>query len=101
VSGGYSYTTINSAPEEPTQIGVSFHLDDTAWIRAIGQERERPQLTIRHGHVHADFAPTLGPMTEEDVWIARQLAEQAALYAALVERLKAEQDSRESAGTAA
>jgi hypothetical protein len=101
MNGGYSYTAITSAPEEPTTIGVSFHLDDTAWIRAIGQERERPQLTIRHGHVTADFAPTLGPMTDSDVRIARELAEQAALYAELVERLKAEQDAREQNSTAA
>ncbi|HEY1914614.1 MAG TPA: hypothetical protein VGH27_03470 [Streptosporangiaceae bacterium] len=101
MSGGYSYTTITSAPEEPTRIGVSFYLDDAAWIRAVGEERERPQLSIRHGHVDADFAPTLGPITDTDVRIARQLAEQAALYAGLVERLKANQDAREQAGTAA
>jgi hypothetical protein len=102
VSAGYSYTTITSGPEEPTKIGVSFYLDDAAWIRAFGEERERPQLSIRHGQVDASFTPTLGPITEADVRIARQLADQAALYAALVERLKAEQDARqETTGTAA
>jgi hypothetical protein len=101
VSAGYSYTTITSGPEEPTTIGVSFYLDDAAWIRAIGEGRERPQLSIRHGHVDAVFAPTLGPMTEADVRIARELAEQAAVYAELVERLKTEQDAREQNSTAA
>jgi hypothetical protein len=101
VNGGYSYTTITSAPEEPTRIGVSFYLDDTAWIRAIGQERERPQLSIRHGHVDADFALPPGPITEAGARIARELAEQAVLYADLVERLKAEQDAREQNSTAA
>jgi hypothetical protein len=101
VSAGYSYTTITSAPEEPTRIGVSFYLDDAAWIRAIGEERERPQLSIRHGHVDADFALPPGSITEAGARIARTLADQAALYAAQVERLKAEQDAREEKGTAA
>jgi uncharacterized small protein (DUF1192 family) len=101
MNGGYSYVTIMAAADEPTRIEVSFHLDDSAWVRAYGLDEDRPQLTIRHGDVATTFAPTTGRITEDDVRMARELADRAALYAAGVERLKAEQDAREQTGTAA
>jgi hypothetical protein len=90
VSAGYSYTTISSRAGQPVRIEVSFHLDDEAWIRACGQERDRPQLSVHHGDTGAVFAPTPGHVTQADARIARELAEQAAIYAAEVERLHAE-----------
>jgi hypothetical protein len=101
VSGGYSFTTINSAPHKPTTIGVSFHLDDSAWVRACGLDSGRPQLSISHGEVSARFAPVPDTITQTDVRIAHQLADQAALYATAVERLLAEQDTPKATGTAA
>jgi hypothetical protein len=101
VSGGYSYTTIVAAADEPTRIEVSFHLDDSAWVRAYGLDEDRPQFTIRHGDVATTFAPTPGRITEDDARMARELANQAATYAAGVERLKANQDAREQNSTAA
>jgi hypothetical protein len=100
VTGGYSYTTIMAAADEPTRIEISFHLDDSAWVRAYGLDEDRPQLTIRHGDVAATFAPTMGRITEDDARMARELADRAATYAAGVERLKAEQDAREENGAA-
>jgi hypothetical protein len=94
MTGGYTYTTIRGGPEEAMRIEVSFHLDDAAWIRACGQDGDRPSLAIRHGDVGVDFAPTPGRITEDDVRVARQLADQAAAYAAGVERFKADQDAR-------
>jgi hypothetical protein len=101
VSAGYSYTTINSAPQEPTRIGVSFHLDSTAWIAACGLDNDRPHLTIDHGDVTARIAPIPDAITSTDVRIARRLADQAALYAAAVERVHAQQAAQDATGTAA
>ena len=102
MSAGFSFTSIVSGVDEPTRIEVSFFLDDAAWIGVCGREDDRPQLSIRNGQVSADFAPTPGRITEADARPARELADQAAIYAADVERLKAEQDAcAETAGTAA
>jgi hypothetical protein len=90
-----------SGADEPTRIEVSFHLDDAAWIRAYGLDDDRPQLSIKHGQVSADFSPTPGRITEADARTARELASQAAIYAAEAERLKAEQDAEATADTAA
>jgi len=76
VSAGFSYTTIVSGADEPTRIEVSFRLDDVAWIRAYGLDDDRPQLSIKHGQVGADFSPTPGRITEADARTARELASQ-------------------------
>lgn len=94
MSAGYSYTTISSGAGEPARIQVAFHLDEEAWIRACGQERDRPQLSIYHGDTAAIFAPVPGQVTETDARMARELADQAAIYAAEVERLLAEHTAR-------
>ena len=101
MSAGYSYTTIVSGADEPTRIELSFRLDDAAWIKVCGLDNDQPQLCIRHGHTSVDFMPTAGRVTEADARTARELADQAAIYAANVERLKAEQDARAAADAAA
>jgi hypothetical protein len=100
VSAGYSYTTISSGADEPARIHVSFHLDDEAWIRACGQESGKPQLSIHQGDTGAIFAPVPGQITQTDARLARELADQAAIYAAEVERLHAEHEAK-AANTAA
>jgi hypothetical protein len=101
VSAGYSYTTITSGREEATRIGVSFHLDGISWVRACGLDTDRPQLDIDHGQVTARFSPVPDVISETDVRVARQLADQAALYAAAVERVHAQQAAQDATGTAA
>ena len=102
MSGGYSYATIVSAADEPTRIEVSFYLDDAAEIRVYGLGRDQPHLAVKYGQVGVDFSPTMGRITEADTRVACELASQAAIYAADLERLKAEQDARaEPAGTVA
>ena len=93
MSEGYSYTSIVSGTGEPVRIDVSFYLDDTAWVRACGLGKDRPQLAIRHGDVAASFHPTPDAITRTDARLARELASQAAQYAAEVERLFAEQQA--------
>jgi hypothetical protein len=101
VSGGYSYTSINSEPGKATRIGVSFHLDRAAWIAAVGLDSDRPHLTINHGDVTACIAPVPGPITQEGARIARELADQAALYADALQRLANEHDPQAAADAAA
>ena len=85
--GGYTYTTISAHQGEPTQITVSFYLDQHAWIAVPGIEKDRPHLVISHGHVSVGINPAPGRVTAEDARLARMLADNAATYAAEVERL--------------
>jgi hypothetical protein len=88
MSDGYSYATISASKGEPTRISVSFYLDDRAWIAVCGdQEKGRAHLYISYGDVSVTIAPVPGEVTARDVRIARTLADQAAAYAAEVERL--------------
>jgi hypothetical protein len=88
MSAGYSYTTLSAGPGEPVRVGVSFCLDEQAWIVVCGIEAGRPHLTVEHGDVSVRFAPRSDTViTAEDARIARKLADQAASYAAEVERL--------------
>jgi hypothetical protein len=101
VSEGYTYTTISSGPDGPTRIGMAFYPDHTARIRACGLHNDRPALCIVHGDVDVTFAPTPGPVTATDARLARKLADQAAAYAAEVERLHNEHEAEAAADSAA
>jgi hypothetical protein len=88
MSEGYSYTTISAHPGEPVKVAVSFYLDHHAWIAACGAENGRPHLAVSHGDVAVSIAPARrGEVTAEDARIARELADEAARYAAEIERL--------------
>jgi hypothetical protein len=96
---GYTYTTLSGGPEEPVRVGVSFHLDDRAWICVAGAENGRPHLVIAHGDVSVSVGLAPDQVTAEDARIARHLADQAAEYAAEVERLSAATSMAPEAGT--
>ena len=100
MSGGYTYTTIITRPGEPTRIGVSFYLDADAWITVPGAGTDQPHLTIAHGEVSVRIGPRTDQVTSEDAKIARNLADQAASYAAEIERLAAS-DEADGPGTTA
>jgi hypothetical protein len=89
MSEGYTYTAISTDPGEPGRIGVSFYLDNRAWITFCGQEDGRPQLSVSLGEVGVRICPAPGTATAEDARIARDLASKAADYAAAVEQLAA------------
>jgi hypothetical protein len=90
--GSYTYTTISAHPGEPTRIGVFFYLDEHARISAY-TEAERPFLSVSHGDVSVSISPRAAGLTARDAEIARQFADQAAKYAAEVERRLAVQAS--------
>jgi hypothetical protein len=90
VSEGYSYTTLSAHPGEPVQVGVALHLDERAWIVTCGAGKARPHLAVRLGDVAVSICPASpGNVTEDDARIARRLADEAAKYAAEIERLAA------------
>jgi hypothetical protein len=102
MSEGYTYTTLSAHPGEPVRIGVSFSLDDQAWITVCGAEAGRPHLTVAHGDVSVRFAPcSSAEVTAQDARIARTLADQAASYAAEVERLSGTGNPDDSGAAAA
>jgi hypothetical protein len=101
MSEGYTYTTLSGGPGEPIKVGVSFYLDEQAWITVCGIKAEKPHLTVEHGDVHVRFAPRSDKkITPEDAQMARTLADQAAIYAAEIERLSGTTKA-DSSGTAA
>jgi hypothetical protein len=90
MSEGYTYTTLSSHQGEPVRVGVSFYLDTHAWVAVCGRESGQPRLTVSHGDVSVSIGPASpGQVTEQDARIARSLADQAAAYAAEIERLAA------------
>ncbi|MGI8446090.1 MAG: hypothetical protein ACR2MP_02665 [Streptosporangiaceae bacterium] len=101
MSDGYTYTVITAGPHEPTRIGVSFYLDEHAWITVPGTGSTRPHLHIAHGDVSVSICPRTGTVTAEDVALARNLADEATTYAAEVERLSKRHESGDCGTTAA
>jgi hypothetical protein len=90
MSEGYTYTTLSAHPGEPVKVAVSFYLDQHAWIAACGTGTGRPHLSVSHGDVSVSIAPArTGQVTGQDARLAREVADQAATYAAEVERLAA------------
>lgn len=101
MSDGCTYTTLSAHPGEPVRVGVSFYLDELAWIAVPGIGAGRPHLSISHGDVSVAILPSSPEeITAEDARIARALADNAATYAAEVERLCAARKAS-SPGTAA
>ncbi|MGH3222579.1 MAG: hypothetical protein ACRDPY_28435 [Streptosporangiaceae bacterium] len=101
MSTGYTYTTISAHPGDPVRIGVSFYLDQDAWIVVPGAGTDKPHLTIAHGDVSVHIGPRTDPVTGEDARLARHLAEQAVTYAAEIERLAASSEAARPGTTAA
>jgi hypothetical protein len=98
MSDGYTYTTLNARRGEPARIDLSFHLDGSAWLSVPGDDTDKPHLLISHGDVSARISPAdPDHVTEQDARIARQLADQAAAYAAAIERLAAAQQAGNAA----
>ena len=89
---GYTYTTLSAQPGEPVRVGVSFYLDDAALDR-VCRGRDRQAAPGRGARRCVGDASARSParVTAEDARIARELADQAAEYAAEVERLSAAQ----------
>ncbi|MER7506699.1 hypothetical protein AB0L05_41815 [Nonomuraea pusilla] len=82
------YTYVTTAIDQyGTRLGISFHTPDL-WITVLGIDRQRPVLSVISGEAQMSICTTGGgPVTEQDVTLARQLADAAASYLAECERL--------------
>jgi hypothetical protein len=90
MSDGYSYTTISAHPGEPVKVAVSFYLDHRARIDTYAGGRTAPHLTVQLADVSVSIGPAHpGQVSTEDAQLARRLADEAATYAAEIERLAA------------
>jgi hypothetical protein len=89
MSGGYGFTTISVKSGEPATVGLSLYLDGAAWIEVYGAGAGKPYLNIAVGGASVNIAPQRQGITAADARIARRLADEAAVYAAEIERLSA------------
>ncbi|SEM59914.1 hypothetical protein [Nonomuraea pusilla] len=85
-------TYVTAAIDEyGTRLNVHFYTPDL-WIILLGIDRERPVLSVISGEAQVSICTTGGgPVTEQDVTLARQLADAAASYLAECERLHSAQ----------
>jgi hypothetical protein len=98
MSEGYTYTTLSAHQGKRVKVAVSFYLDEHASITVFGIKTGRPHLSVSHGDVSVSFAPACADQaTEQDARLARTLADEAATYAAEVERLAAAGDPGDAA----
>ena len=101
MSDGYTYTTISARPGERPGSRWRSTSTSTPGSPCPAADEGRPHLHIAHGEVSVSISPPAGTVTAEDVVIARRLADQAAEYAAEIERLREHQQADSSGTTAA
>ncbi|MEU8104594.1 hypothetical protein AB0C18_12835 [Nonomuraea muscovyensis] len=88
---GYSYTTILVRPDEEPRIAVAIHPDERTRVEYY------PAKEDSHAFPRVEYGPvavTIGTrsqsqVTDEHVWVARQLFDAAAGFLADCERLRA------------
>ncbi|MFF5109075.1 hypothetical protein [Streptosporangium sp. NPDC000509] len=80
-----------SIDEDGTRIDLAFYTPDLS-VMALGVGRERPFLNLSSREAQVMISTTGGgPVTEQDVILARQIADAAARYLADCERLRTDQ----------
>jgi hypothetical protein len=98
---GYTYTTLTGRPGEEMRVDTAFYLDENAHIRVVGAGTGRAFLAIDHGAVSVIISPRPDvQLTEQDLTLVRQLADESARLLTEVERIHAEQQTH-TADTAA
>ncbi|MBB2908765.1 hypothetical protein FHS43_000011 [Streptosporangium becharense] len=94
----YTFVTA-SIDEAGTRLGISFRTADLA-VSVLGADRHRPVLDISGLQARVSISTTGGgPVTAQDLTLARQLADAATRYLTACERLHTDQvtDSTASA----
>ena len=102
MSDGYTYTTISARPgERAPDRGVVLPRRARLDHRARHRRRQAAPAHRARRRVGVASARAAETVTAEDVVIARRLADQAAEYAAEIERLAAHQQADDAGPTAA
>jgi hypothetical protein len=94
------YTHITASVDEgTTRLGVSFYTSEMG-VLAYSSERNRPYLGFHTSEANVTISTTgAGPVTDEDVTLAREIHNAAGHYLAECERLHAAQrDNHEQTG---
>ncbi|MGW5262283.1 hypothetical protein ACWEQG_15005 [Microbispora sp. NPDC004025] len=88
--GPYTYVSMSIDPGQRSRIGISFYASITR-ARARVLESGRPYLVLESDEADVTVSSTgAGPVTAEDLDIAREIFNAAARYLADCERLHAE-----------
>ncbi|MDP9863370.1 MULTISPECIES: hypothetical protein [Streptosporangium] len=92
----YTHASV-SLDEHGTQLNVSFHTPEVS-VAVLGAQRERPFLSLSTAEATVTITTTgAGPVTEQDVTLARKIADAAARYLADCERLHTERRAASAA----
>ncbi|MFE3454802.1 hypothetical protein ACFXJ8_38355 [Nonomuraea sp. NPDC059194] len=81
----YTYLTLSMRPGEPSRVGVSFHTVELRAHSCVG-ENGKPYFDLSTSEATVTVS-TAGPVTDQDLTIARDLFNAAARYLADCERL--------------
>ncbi|GIH91176.1 hypothetical protein ACFFMN_09280 [Planobispora siamensis] len=86
----YTYVT-TSIDKDTTRLGIDFYTADL-WVSVLDIGGKRPALTVSSREARVLVSSTGGgPITDQDLRIAREIADAAARYLADCERLHAAQ----------
>jgi hypothetical protein len=89
--GPYTYVTVSLAPEETPRLDVSFHTSEVR-VRASVIDERRPYLAFSTPEAQVSFSATgLGPVTDADLTLARDIHRASAQYLADCERVHGQQ----------
>ncbi|GAA1280411.1 hypothetical protein Psi02_72690 [Planotetraspora silvatica] len=96
---GYSYTTINMAPGEPTRVGVSIYPDEQTRVRYYPAKNDAHAfISVDYGTAHVHIGTTSQtPVTDAHVTFARQLLDAAAAFLAHCEQQSTHQPATDTA----
>ncbi|TDD24590.1 hypothetical protein [Nonomuraea diastatica] len=95
----YIYVTVSMRPDQRSRISVAFNsaqLRARAWLGDSG----KPCFDLDTSDASVTVS-TVGPVTDDDLAVAREIFNAAARYLAGCERLHSEQSAKATAGEAA
>jgi hypothetical protein len=98
----YTYVTLSMRPDTEPHVSVSFHTARLKVRSGLLLSNPRPYLDFTSHEANVHISTTgAGPVTDDDLTIAREIFSAAARYLADCEQLHAEQASKDADDTAA
>ncbi|MFC7381865.1 hypothetical protein [Sphaerisporangium rhizosphaerae] len=87
----YTYVTVTLEPDRDPRVSVTYHTGELR-IRTAVIDGKRPYLSMEAARGMVSISTTgAGPVTDQDITVARELFTAAARYLADCERLQAAQ----------
>ncbi|MEU8397999.1 hypothetical protein AB0C28_22620 [Nonomuraea sp. NPDC048892] len=98
----YTYVTLSMQPDSAPHVGVSFHTARLKVRSGLLLSNPRPYLDFASHEANVHISTTgAGPVTDDDLTIAREIFSATARYLADCEQLHAEQATKDAGDTAA